>query len=73
VNAPGGDAALIAWEVIRRLGGQVRAGPNGVTGLDLSAALALAAAMGADNPLLIDLLPEIEPILVKAWNKSLSE
>lgn len=73
MNAPEGDAALIAWEVIRRLGGQVRVGPAGVTGLDLSAALALAAAMGADNPLLIDLLPDIEPILVKAWNKSLSE
>ena len=29
--------------------------------------------MGVDNPLLIDLLPDIEPILVKAWNKSLSE
>jgi hypothetical protein len=47
----------------------VRAIPGGVYGIDFGAILLLADAMGAVNPLLTELLPEIEPIVVKAYRK----
>jgi hypothetical protein len=59
----------VAWEVLRRCAGQVRAIPGGVYGIDFGAILLLADAMGAVNPLLTELLPEIEPIVVKAYRK----
>ena len=40
---------------------------GGVYALDFGAVLMLADAMGALNPLLIELLPEIEPIIVRAY------
>jgi hypothetical protein len=40
---------------------------GGVYALDFGAVLMLAEAMGALNPLLIELLPEIEPIIVRAY------
>jgi hypothetical protein len=61
---------LLAWAVIRRSAGQVRAVMGGVYALDFGSILMLAHAMGALNPLLVDVLPEIEPIVVNAcrWN-----
>lgn len=43
---------------------------GGVYALDFGAILALAAAMDAANPLLIELLPEIEPIVVQAYRRN---
>jgi hypothetical protein len=40
---------------------------GGVYALDFGAVLMLAGAMGALNPLLVELLPEIEPIIVRAY------
>lgn len=42
---------------------------GGVYALDFGAVLLLADAMGALSPLLIDLLPEIEPIIVRAYRR----
>jgi hypothetical protein len=53
--------------VLKRAAGQVRAVMGGVYALDFSAVLLLADAMGALNTLLVDILPEIEPILVRAY------
>jgi hypothetical protein len=49
--------------------GQVRAANAGVYALDFAAVLLLADAMGALNNLLVELLPEIEPIVVRAYSK----
>lgn len=38
-------------------------------GLDFAAVLAYANAMGAMSPLLVELLPEIEAIIVRAGNR----
>ena len=43
---------------------QLRVGFGGVYGLDYGAVLQMADAMNARTPLLIDLLPEVEAILV---------
>lgn len=53
--------------MIRRSSGQVRAAAGGVYALDFGAVLMLADAMGALNPLLAEALPEIEPIVVRAY------
>ncbi|NJL07189.1 MAG: hypothetical protein HC900_02225 [Methylacidiphilales bacterium] len=43
---------------------------TGCYALDFGAILMLAHAMGALNPLLVDVLPEIEPIVVNAYAKN---
>jgi hypothetical protein len=53
--------------VLQRAAGQVRAADGRVYALDFAAVLLLADAMDALNPLLIELLPEIEPIIVRAY------
>ena len=40
---------------------------GGVYAIDFGAVLALAEAMEASSPLLADILPEIEPIIVAAY------
>ncbi len=42
---------------------------GGIYALDFSAVLLLSDAMGALNPLLVEALPEIEPIIVHAYKK----
>jgi hypothetical protein len=61
---------MLAWAVIRRSAGQVRAVMGGVYALDFGSILMLAQAMGALNPLLVDVLPEIEPIVVNAYRRN---
>lgn len=56
--------------MIRRSSGQVRAAAGGVYALDFGAVLLLAAAMDALNPLLVEALPEIEPIVVRAYARN---
>lgn len=69
-HAPVTAEGLLAWEVIRRCAGQVRAVMGGVYAIDFGAVLMLAHAMGALNPLLVDVLPEIEPIVVNAYRRN---
>jgi len=54
--------------VIRRADGQVRVAAGGVYALDFGSVLMLADAMGALTPLLVEALPEIEPIVVRAYS-----
>jgi hypothetical protein len=42
---------------------------GGVYGIDFAAILLFADAMGALNPILIDALPAVEPIIVRAYRK----
>jgi hypothetical protein len=69
VNAPQTGDGLLAWEVVRRSAGQVRAVMGAAYALDFGAILALAQAMGAGSTLLADILPEIEPIVVAAYRR----
>lgn len=43
--------------------------PGGVYGLDFGAVLLLASAMGALNPVLVDCLPELEPLIVHTYRR----
>lgn len=53
--------------MIKRAAGQVRAASGGIYAIDFGAVLLLADAMGALNPLLIEALPEVEPIIVRGY------
>lgn len=52
-----------------RLGGQLRAIPGAVLGLDMSAALAMAQALGIDMLVAAELLPAIEAVMVRKLNE----
>ena len=54
---------------MQRIAGQVRAVPSGVYGLDFGAVLMLGDAMGALNAVLVDALPELEPLIVRAYKR----
>lgn len=56
--------------MLQRAAGQVRAAVGGVYALDFGAVLLLADAMGALNTLLVGIIPEIEPIIVRAYAKA---
>lgn len=45
---------------------------GGVYGIDFGAVLMLAEAMGALNSVVIETLPEIEPIVVRAYRRETS-
>lgn len=47
----------------------MRAVIGGVYAIDFAAVFALAQAMDASSPLLADILPEIEPIIVAAYGR----
>jgi len=54
------------WDLVGRLGGQMRVAPSGgIIGWDLSAALGLAAALGISTLAVAELLPPIEAVMVK--------
>jgi len=56
-----------AWEVLLAYQGQLRLAPNGqVIGIDMDAALQVAAARGHDVAMLSELLPAAEACLVEA-------
>ena len=61
--------------MILRCSGQLRLAPHGsiIIGIDMSAALALGAALGHDVHALAELLPAAEAGLVTALNARMSE
>lgn len=61
--------------MILRCSGQLRLAPHGssIIGIDMSAALAIGAALGHDVHALAELLPAAEAGLVAAINTRLSE
>lgn len=58
---------------MQRLGGQLRlvAGQHGaiVIGWDMTAALAMAAALGIPSLVVVELLPPIEAVMVRKLNE----
>ena len=54
------------WDLVGRLGGQMRVAPSGgIVGWDMSAALAMASALGISTLAVAELLPPIEAVMVK--------
>jgi hypothetical protein len=58
------------WDLVGRLGGQLRLSQSGtITGWDFGAALGMAAALGIDPAPVAEILPEIEAVMVRALNE----
>ncbi len=54
------------WDLVGRLGGQMRVAPAGsIIGWDMSAALAMAAALGINALAVAEFLPAVEAVMVK--------
>jgi len=54
------------WDLVCRLGGQMRVAPSGgIIGWDLGAALGLASALGINALVVAEFLPAIEAVMVK--------
>jgi hypothetical protein len=51
------------------MGGQIRAIPGAVLGWDMTAALAMADAMGICPRAVVELLPVIEAVMVRKLNE----
>ncbi|WP_454184673.1 DUF7697 family protein [Parvibaculum sp. MBR-TMA-1.3b-4.2] len=60
------------WDLVGRLGGQLRVLPGAVIGWDMSAALALGDALGVPRLAMAELLPVIEAVMVRKLNEELS-
>lgn len=59
------------WDLIGRLGGQLRVTQGAVLGWDMGAAMALARALGIDTLIAAELLPEIEAVMVRKLNEQM--
>ncbi len=64
---------IVVWDLVQRLGGQLRlvAGQHGaiVIGWDMTAALAMAAALDIPPLAVAELLPPIEAVMVRKLNE----
>ena len=59
------------WDLAQRMGGQVRVAPGGVVGWDMTAALAMADALGISALAAAEMLPALEAAAVTAINKQI--
>ncbi len=60
------------WDLVGRLGGQLRIVPGAVIGWDMGAAIALGAALGVPAPAIAELLPVIEAVMVRRVNAQIA-
>ena len=73
MNRPLTLEGMQVWELVGKLGGQLRAIPGVILGWDMTAALALARALGVSTFIAADLLPEIEAVMVRKFNEQIGE
>ena len=69
MNAPRTLQGWQVWDLVQRLGGQVRVAGSmsgvSVLGWDMGAALQLGAALGLSPGIIAELLPPIEAVMVR--------
>ena len=71
MNRPQTFEGVQVWDLVGRLGGQLRATQQIILGWDMGAALAMARALGINGLVAMELLPEIEAIMVKRVNEQI--
>jgi pimeloyl-ACP methyl ester carboxylesterase len=71
MNQPQTFEGVQVWDLVGRLGGQLRATRQIILGWDMGAALAMAHALGINGLAAMELLPEIEAIMVKRVNEQI--
>lgn len=73
MNYPNTFEGAQVWDLAGRLSGQIRAIPGAVLGWDMTAALALAHALGVPALAVAELLPVIEVEMIRKTNDRLGE
>jgi hypothetical protein len=73
VNAPATLEGWQVWDLVGRLGGQLRTAPRAVLGWDMTAALALGRALGVSAMAIAEILPEIEAVMVRKLNERIGD
>jgi len=68
LNRPQTIEGWQVWDLAKKLTGQLHAVPGAVLGLDMTAALACAHALGVDTLVCAELLPEVEGMMVRGLN-----
>jgi hypothetical protein len=71
MNRPQTFEGVQVWDLVGRLGGQLRATKQTILGWDMGAALAMARALGINGLVAMELLPEIEAVMVKRVNEQI--
>ena len=71
MNRPQTHDGWQVWDLVGRLGGQLRVLPGAVVGWDMSAALALGSALGVPSLAMAELLPVIEAVMVAKLNEQM--
>jgi hypothetical protein len=71
LNAPRTLEGWQVWDLVQRLGGQMRVAGSAVIGWDMSAALQLGAALGINPMAIAELLPSIEAVMVRKINEEM--
>ncbi len=73
MNCPQTQDGWQVWDLVGRLGGQLRVIPGAVLGWDMGAALAMANALGIDALIAAELLPEVEAVMVRKLNEQIGD
>ena len=61
------------WDLVGRLGGQMRVAGKAVLGWHMGSAMALAQALGLNPMVVAELLPELEAVMVRRMNEKIGE
>ena len=69
MNAPHSYEGWQIWDLVQRLGGQLRIAGSAVIGWDMGAALQLGAALDIPPRIIAELLPPIEAVMVRKINE----
>ena len=71
MNWPVSHDGWQVWDLVCRLGGQMRVAGKAVIGWDMSAALAMARALGLNPMVAAELLPALEAVMVRRINEKI--
>jgi hypothetical protein len=71
LNAPLTVEGWQVWDLVQRLGGQLRVAGSAVIGWDMGAALQLGASLGIAPLAIAELLPAIEAVMVRKINEEI--
>jgi len=71
LNRPQTHEGWQVWDLVGRLGGQLRVLPGAVISWDMSSALALGDALGVTPLAMAELLPVIEAVMVTKLNEQM--
>ena len=71
LNQPQTHDGWQVWDLVGRLGGQMRVAGKALIGWDMGSALALANALGLNPMVAAELLPELEAVMVRRINEKI--